>query len=72
MQYPTYRRRGFPLGSGAIEGTCKHVVIDRLRLSGMRWKLDTAEPVLQLRTALLTQPRIDLRNYARHKYTPAG
>lgn len=67
MRYPDYRRRGFPLGSGAVEGTCKHVVIDRLRQSGMRWKLPTAEPVLQLRAALLTQPRIDLRAYAGRK-----
>lgn len=64
MRYPEFRRRGFPLGSGAIEGACKHVVVDRLRRSGMRWKLPTAEPVLQLRAALLSQPRLDVRAYA--------
>lgn len=65
MQYPEYRRRGFPLGSGAVEGACKHVVVDRLRQSGMRWKPVTADPVLQLRAALLTEPRLDLRSYAK-------
>jgi hypothetical protein len=25
MRYPEYRRRGFPLGSGAVEGACKHL-----------------------------------------------
>lgn len=64
MRYPEYRRRGFPLGSGAVEGACKHVVVDRLRGSGMRWKPATAEPVMHLRAALLTQPRLDLRSYA--------
>lgn len=64
MRYPDYLRRGFPLGSGAVEGACKHVVVDRLRGSGMRWKLPTAEPVMRLRAALLTQPRLDLRGYA--------
>lgn len=64
MQYPEFRRQGFPMGSGAVEGACKHVVVDRLRRSGMRWKPATADPVMQLRAALLTQPRIDFRNYA--------
>ncbi len=67
MRYPEYRRRGFPLGSGAVEGACKHVVVDRLRQSGMRWKLATAEPVMQVRAALLTEPRLDLRGYAASK-----
>ena len=64
MHYPQYRRRGVPLGSGAVEGACKHVAVERLRGSGMRWKPATAEPVLQLRAALLTQPRLDFRAYA--------
>jgi hypothetical protein len=64
MQYAEFRRRGYPLGSRAIEGACKHVVVDRLRQSGMRWKPATAEPVLQLRAAILPQPRLDLRSYA--------
>src|SRR5688500_8658714 len=25
MRYSEYLRRGFPLGSGAVEGACKHV-----------------------------------------------
>jgi hypothetical protein len=64
MRYPEYLRRGMPIGSGAVEGACKHVVSDRFKGGGMRWKLPTAEPVLHLRAALLTQPRLDLRPYA--------
>jgi len=64
MRYPDYLRRGLPIGSGAIEGACKHLVSDRFKRSGMRWKRETAEPVLHLRAALLTQPRLDLRAYA--------
>lgn len=63
MRYPDYLRRELPIGSGAVEGACKHVVSDRFKGGGMRWKLPTAEPVLQLRAALLTQPRLDLRRY---------
>ena len=72
MRYPDYRRRGFPLGSGAVEGACKHVAVDRLRRSGMRWKLPTAEPVLRLRAALLTEPRLDFRDYAASKQAAAA
>ena len=72
VRYPEYLRRGFPLGRGAVEGACKHVVVDRLRQSGMRWKPATAEPVMQLRAALLTQPRLDLRHYPAHKHAVAG
>jgi len=64
MRYPEYLRRGYPIGSGAVEGACKHVVADRFGRSGMRWKLETADPVMHLRAALLTQPRLDLRQFA--------
>lgn len=26
-----------PVGTGVIEGTCRHLVKDRMELSGMRW-----------------------------------
>jgi hypothetical protein len=64
MRYPEYLRRGLPIGSGAVEGACKHVVSDRFKGSGMRWKLQTAEPLLRLRAQLLTQEDLDLRPFA--------
>lgn len=64
MNYPWYLQQGFPIGSGAVEGACKHVVSDRFRGTGMRWKSRTAEPLLQARAALLTRPDLDLRSYA--------
>jgi hypothetical protein len=64
MDYPRYLREGWPIGSGAVEGACKHLVSDRFRGTGMRWKSPTAEPLLQLRAALLTHPDLDLRPYA--------
>jgi hypothetical protein len=63
MQYPEYLRRGFPIGSGAVEGACKHVVADRFDGGGMRWKRETADPLMHVRAALLTQPRLDLRRF---------
>lgn len=72
MRYPEYLRRGYPLGSGAVEGACKHVVADRFGRSGMRWKLETADPVMGVRAALLTHPGLDLRQFAATKAAPAA
>jgi hypothetical protein len=71
MRYPEYLRRGYPIGSGAVEGACKHVVADRFGRSGMRWNLATADPVMRVRAALLTQPGLDLRRFAATKATSA-
>lgn len=69
MQYPDYLHDGWPIGSGAVEGACKHLVTDRFKGTGMRWNLATAEPLLRLRAALLTDPGLDLRPYARQAAT---
>lgn len=72
MRYPEYLRRGYPIGSGAVEGACKHVVADRFDRSGMRWQPETADPVMRVRAAILTQPGLDLRRFAGSKAVPAA
>lgn len=49
MDYPTYLAKGWPIASGVIEGACRHLVKDRMELSGMRWTQDGAENLLHLR-----------------------
>jgi hypothetical protein len=49
MDYPTYLANGWPIASGVIEGACRHLVKDRMELSGMRWSLEGAESLLHLR-----------------------
>jgi hypothetical protein len=49
MTYGTFRRKGFFIGSGAIEGACRHVVAQRAKLSGMRWLRTGAADVLAFR-----------------------
>ena len=49
MDYATYLRRGWPIGTGVVEGTCRHLVKDRMELSGMRWTVPGAEAILALR-----------------------
>jgi hypothetical protein len=49
MDYAEYLRRGWPIGTGVIEGTCRHLVKDRMELSGMRWTIPGAGALLALR-----------------------
>jgi hypothetical protein len=63
MHYPDYLQQQLPIGSGAVEGACKHLISDRFKGTGMRWQPETAEPLIHLRAALLTQPDLDLRAY---------
>lgn len=49
MDYAEYLRRGWPIGTGVVEGTCRHLVKDRMELSGMRWTISGAGALLALR-----------------------
>jgi hypothetical protein len=49
MQYGTFRRQGFFIGSGVIEAGCKTVIGSRCKQSGMFWGEPGAENVLALR-----------------------
>ena len=44
-----YLAAGFPIATGVIEGACRHLVEDRMELTGARWSLEGAEAVLRLR-----------------------
>ncbi len=41
--------QGWPIATGVIEGACRHMVKDRMDLTGARWGLDGAEAILKLR-----------------------
>jgi hypothetical protein len=49
LRYDLYLDVGFPIGTGVIEGACRHLVKDRMDLTGARWRLVGAEAVLRLR-----------------------
>jgi len=49
MQYGTFRRQGFFIGSGVVEAGCKTVIGSRCKQSGMFWGKPGAENVLALR-----------------------
>lgn len=49
MCYDRYIAAGFPIASGVIEGTVRHLVNDRMAITGAHWRLPSAEAVLRLR-----------------------
>jgi hypothetical protein len=50
MSYDAYLKNGWPIGTGVIEGACRHLIKDRFELSGMRWTVSGAESLLNLRS----------------------
>lgn len=51
MAYDVYLAEGYPIASGVIEGACRHLVKDRMERSGMRWTLEGARSMLNVRAA---------------------
>ncbi|MDA8298185.1 MAG: ISKra4 family transposase [Actinomycetota bacterium] len=58
LDYPTALSNGWPIATGVIEGACRHLVKDRMDITGARWGLDGAEAILKLR-ALITNGDFD-------------
>ena len=54
MDYPSYRARGYQVGSGVVEAACKTVAKARCKRSGMRWSKAGAQSVLNLRCLRLS------------------
>ncbi len=53
MRYDYYLEFGYPIGSGVVEGACRHLVKDRMEGTGMRWRTEGAQSMLNLRSVLL-------------------
>lgn len=54
MRYDEYLARGWPIGTGVVEGACGHLVKDRMEQGGMRWTQDGAQAMLDLRAVRLS------------------
>jgi len=52
MRYDELLALGAPIATGVIEGACRHLINDRMDLTGARWRLLCAEAVLRLRSIL--------------------
>ena len=50
MRYDAYLAAGYPIACGVIEGACRHFVKGRRERSGMRWTLESAQAMLDVRS----------------------
>jgi hypothetical protein len=55
LDYATYRRRGLPSGSGAIESAIRRVINLRLKGNSIFWEEENAEGMLVLRGLVLSR-----------------
>lgn len=49
MRYDECLAQGYPIGSGVVEGACRHLVKDRMEGTGMHWCIAGAQSMLHLR-----------------------
>lgn len=65
MRYKTFLERGYHIGSGVVEASCKHVIAQRMDQAGMHWRVETADAIAALRAAQCATTPIDLRAYCK-------
>ncbi len=49
LDYPRALAAGWPVATGVIEGACRHLVNDRMAITGARWSTSGAQAILWLR-----------------------
>jgi hypothetical protein len=69
MRYDVYLAAGYPIASGVIEGACRHFIKDRMERSGMRWTLESAQAMLDVRSIYLNGDWDDFMQYRIEKET---
>jgi hypothetical protein len=71
MRYHWFRRCGLFVGSGVVEASCKTVIGQRLKQSGMHWTVSGADAIAALRCQQASRPE-DRIGYAAHNQTGAA
>lgn len=52
MDYARYEQEGWPIGSGAVEGACKHLVKERFCVTGAHWRRNNIGKLLAIRQSI--------------------
>jgi len=68
MNYPSYVRAHLPIASGVVEATCKTLVTQRLKQSGMRWTIPGGQAILTLRSLIQSHRWPHGWHLLRHSY----
>ena len=57
LDYKSALAKGWPIATGVIEDACRHLVKNRMGITGARWDLPMAEAVLRLRALQVSDRR---------------
>ena len=52
LRYDQALASGWPIATGVVEGACRHLIGDRLGITGSRWGIEGAEAILRLRAVI--------------------
>ncbi len=52
LRYDEALASGWPIATGVVEGACRHLIGDRLGITGSRWGVAGAEAILRLRAVI--------------------
>jgi len=67
LDYKTYLHKGYPVSSVLVESNCKHLVKDRMELSGMRWSSKGAQNMMDMRAVKLNGDLPDFVDFMERK-----
>jgi hypothetical protein len=67
LDYQRYLALGWPIGTGVVEGACRHLVKDRFEQAGMRWSMPGAQTMLDLRAVALNGDWPDFQRFRRQQ-----
>lgn len=67
MRYDEALTEGLPITTSVVEGTCRHLVKDRMARTGARWGLEGGESVLRLRALVLNGDLDDYLHFHRRR-----
>jgi hypothetical protein len=70
MDYPDYKAKGWPIGSGQVEGMNKNVIGNRMKRSGMHWSRPGAARMASLRAQVCAERPLVAFDSLRHKAFP--
>jgi len=72
LRYDQALTAGWPIATGVIEGACRHLIGDRLDITGARWGLQGAEAILTLRAVIANGDYPDVLVMPAMRAGPAG
>lgn len=69
MRYNLFLSKGYPIATGVIEGACRHYIKDRMERAGMKWTMNGAQAMLDMRSIFLNGDWAEFQRFKIQKET---